>query len=285
MVFLTLFLLIMLPIVLAYHQVGGRKTLGITWITSAQFERQMIWLAEAGYRTSSLTDYLNNNRAIAGKKIVLTFDDGFRALAKNALPVLQRFGFTATVYPVADYVGRENRWDVNFFGRRTMHLDWDELRDMLAAGWEIGSHSLRHAYLPSLSEAELFDDLRRSREILEDHLNIPIRHLSLPFGRGNHRVFEAARQAGYHTVATLGQRQDNLAGQIPSAERRGLMIVPRRGIYLHDTLNSFQRRVETGGDSKREYLRQRAISFFSTGTIVVKAFGKLGGAVKKRLEI
>lgn len=275
----------MQPIVLAYHQVGGRKTLGITWITSAQFERQMGWLAEAGYRTSSLTEYLNNNQAITGKKIVLTFDDGFRALAKNALPVLQRFGFTATVYPVADYVGRENRWDVNFFGRRTRHLDWDELRDMLAAGWEIGSHSLRHAYLPSLSEMELHDDLRRSREILEDRLNISIPHLSLPFGRANNHVFEIARQTGYRTVATLGQKQNNLAGPIKFTEIEGLMIIPRRGIYLHDTLNSFRRHVETARDSKREYLRQRAISFFSTGTIVVKAFGNLGGAVKKRLEI
>lgn len=273
------------PIVLAYHQVGGRKTLGITWITSAQFERQMAWLAEAGYHTNSLTEYLNDNQANAGKKIVLTFDDGFRALAKNALPVLQRFGFTATVYPVADYVGRENRWDVNFFGRRTMHLDWGELRDLIAAGWEVGSHSLRHAYLPSLSETELLDDLRRSREILEDHLNIPVRHLSLPFGRGNHRVFEAARQAGYHTIATLGQRQNSLTGQIKLPEMKGLMLIPRRGIYLHDTLNSFQRHVETATDSKREYLRQRAISFFSTGTIVVKAIRDLGNASKKRLEI
>lgn len=273
------------PIVLAYHQVGGRKTLGITWITSAQFERQMAWLAEAGYHTNSLTEYLNDNQANAGKKIVLTFDDGFRALAKNALPVLQRFGFTATVYPVADYVGRENRWDVNFFGRRTMHLDWGELRDLIAAGWEVGSHSLRHAYLPSLPEAELLDDLRRSREILEDHLNIPVRHLSLPFGRGNHRVFEAARQAGYHTIATLGQRQNSLTGQIKLPEMKGLMLIPRRGIYLHDTLNSFQRHVETATDSKREYLRQRAISFFSTGTILVKAIEDLGNASKKRLEI
>lgn len=273
------------PIVLAYHQVGGRKTLGITWITSAQFERQMAWLAEAGYHTNSLTEYLNDNQANAGKKIVLTFDDGFRALAKNALPVLQRFGFTATVYPVADYVGRENRWDVNFFGRRTMHLDWGELRDLIAAGWEVGSHSLRHAYLPSLPEAELLDDLRRSREILEDHLNIPVRHLSLPFGRGNHRVFEAARQAGYHTIATLGQRQNSLTGQIKLPEMKGLKLIPRRGIYLHDTLNSFQRHVETATDSKREYLRQRAISFFSTGTIVVKAIEDLGNASKKRLEI
>lgn len=273
------------PIVLAYHQVGGRKTLGITWITSAQFERQMAWLAEAGYHTNSLTEYLNDNQANAGKKIVLTFDDGFRALAKNALPVLQRFGFTATVYPVADYVGRENRWDVNFFGRRTTHLDWGELCDLIAAGWEVGSHSLRHAYLPSLSETELLDDLRRSREILEDHLNIPVRHLSLPFGRGNHRVFEAARQAGYHTIATLGQRQNSLTGQIKLPEMKGLMLIPRRGIYLHDTLNSFQRHVETATDSKREYLRQRAISFFSTGTIVVKAIRDLGNASKKRLEI
>lgn len=272
----------MLPVVLAYHQVGGRKTLGVTWITAAQFERQMAWLAEAGYRTASLSACLRQSGAPPDRTIVLTFDDGLRGLIKHALAILERFGFTATVYPVAGYVGAENRWDVNFFGRRNQHLDWNELRELQARGWEIGSHSLRHAYLPALPEAALFEDLFDSRRLLEDHLQIPIRHLSLPFGRGSNRVFLTAQRAGYASVALLGPQPRELQWGSPQAEAAPLWLIPRRGVYLHDTLRSVQRRVQAPLDSRREYWRQRTISFFSNGTVMVKALGEILQPVRRQ---
>lgn len=270
------------PVILAYHLVDSRFDFGVTWVTPRRFERQMRWLAENGYRTRSLSDCLQHKQCSpAARQIAITFDDGYRALIPHVLPVLQRCSFTATVFPVVLYVGRQNRWDYNLFWRRHEHLSWSELRELQAAGWEIGSHSLRHAYLPGLGVEELRRDLRDSKKIIEDELQAPARHLSLPFGRGNQMVLQAAWEAGYQSVSTLGQ---NLASAgINSAQRdRELVIFSRRGIYLHDTLRSFRRRVEAPGDSRREYLRQRAISFFAMGTILLKAAGE---SRKKLLEI
>lgn len=263
------------PVVLSYHLVDRRFEFGITWNTPRQFERQMMWLAEAGYRTLSLSDCLQTVKPFPHKAVVITFDDGYRALMKHVAPVLQRYGFVATVFPVVEFVGKENRWDYNFFGRRMWHLAWNELRELLAAGWEVGSHSMRHAYLPMLSREELFEDLLRSREILEQHLQTPIRHLSLPFGRGNLREFECAAQTGYASVATLGQEFHFEPRSLATNERRApLRSFSRRGIYLLDTLSSFRRRVEAPPESPHERLRQRAISTFSYGTVMVKALGK-----------
>ena len=238
----------------------------------------MAWLADTSYETCSLSDCLDS-QSLPAKSVVITFDDGYRALAKHALPILQRFGFRATVFPVAGYVGQQNRWDVNLFWRRMWHLDWHELRELSAAGWEIGSHSFRHDYLPALNTKKLETDLRASREMLEDHLQLAIHHLSLPFGRGNRRVFATALNCGYRTVATLGQYAPSSGNSWAGVDQRGLQqrlhVFPRRGIYLHDTLRSFRRRVESAPDSPSERRRQQAISFFSQGTVLVKSLGRI----------
>jgi peptidoglycan/xylan/chitin deacetylase (PgdA/CDA1 family) len=267
----------MLPPILAYHLVDSRFDFGITWVTPRQFERQMCWLAGNGYHTRSLSDCLHRPFQAKPREVVLTFDDGYRALMKHALPVLQRCNFAATVFPVVNFIGAKNRWDYNLFWRRHEHLHWSELRELHSAGWEIGSHSLRHAYLPGLRPQELRNDLLISKETLEDRLQIPIAHLSLPFGRGSREVLRTAREVGFESVSALGQEPRAMCGAKMTEQetRRNIYVFHRRGVYLHDTLRSFRRRVEAPSDSNRERLRQRAISFFSMGTIIVKTLGEI----------
>jgi peptidoglycan/xylan/chitin deacetylase (PgdA/CDA1 family) len=249
--------------VLAYHLVDRRCDAGIAWITPQRFERQIGWLAEAGYLSLSLSEYLQCVPALNEKRVVITFDDGYRSLHQYALPILARHHFRATVFAIAGYIGRPNLWDVKFFLPRFQHLDWSELRELMAAGWEIGSHSLKHDYLPALTEDELRRDLSDSRKILEDNLQSPVRHLSLPFGRGNGQVYRIAQEVGYASVATLG-------GSVRAA-LHNMKIVSRRGVYLWDSMASFRQRVQAPPDSKWQHWRQRAISAFSMGTVIVKS--------------
>lgn len=257
----------MQPPVLAYHLVDRRCDVGIAWMTPRRFEKQIAWLAEAGYRSLSLSEYLQYRPALNEKRVVITFDDGYRSLHQYALPILARYRFRATVFAIAGYVGRPNLWDVKFFLPRFQHLDWSELRELLAAGWEIGSHSLKHDYLPALAEDELRRDLSDSRKILEDNLQLPVRHLSLPFGRGNPRVYRVAQEVGYASVATLG---DAAREALPN-----MKIVSRRGVYLWDSMASFRQRVQAPPDSKWQHWRQRAISACSMGTVMVKSVRSL----------
>jgi len=256
----------MQPPVLAYHLVDRRLDAGIAWTTPARFEKQIAWLADAGYRSLSLPDYLQHPPAANEKRVVITFDDGYRSLLQYALPILTQYHFSATVFVIAGYVGRANAWDVKFFLPRFLHLDWGELRELRAAGWEIGSHSLNHDYLPAFADADLRHDLNDSRKILEEHLQTPIRHLSLPFGRGSERVYQTARDAGYDSVSILGGDL-SLPSSIP--------IIPRRGVYLLDSMRSFRRRVEAPPDSPWQYWRQRAISSLAMGTVIVKGVKKM----------
>lgn len=264
----------MLPSVLAYHLVDRRMDAGIAWITPKRFERQITWLAESGYRSLSLSEYLQCDHSAPEKRVVITFDDGYRSLVQYALPILSRYHFHATVFVIAGYVGRPNLWDVKFFLPRFHHLDWGELRELMQSGWEIGSHSLNHDYLPGLSDQQLRRDLSLSRQILQEHLQTPVAHLSLPFGRGDQRVYRAAHEVGYASVSILGS--GNLPGENPQPAIRSPQstIVSRRGVYLWDSMRSFRQRVEAPPDSQWQYWRQRAISAFSLGTVIVKSVKK-----------
>ncbi len=267
----------MLPPVLAYHLVDRRMDAGIAWITPKRFEKQIAWLAESGYRSLSLSEFLQRDHAAAEKRVVITFDDGYRSLVQYALPILSRYHFHATVFVIAGYVGRPNLWDVKFFLPRFHHLDWGELRELMQSGWEIGSHSLNHDYLPALSDQQLRHDLVASRQILEDNLQAAVRHLSLPFGRGDLRVYRVAHEAGYASVSILGGgglANENPPAAIPNPQSP-IAIVSRRGVYLWDSMRSFRQRVEAPPDSKWQYWRQRAISAFSLGTVIVKSVRRL----------
>jgi peptidoglycan/xylan/chitin deacetylase (PgdA/CDA1 family) len=271
----------MSPPVLAYHLVDRRMDAGIAWIPPQRFERQMAWLADAGYQTISISEYLQHDSSTTEKKVVITFDDGYRSLVQYALPILARHGFRATVFVIAGYVGQSNRWDVKFFWPRFQHLDWGELRELMAAGWEVGSHSLNHNYLPLLSDQDLHDDLHQSRRLLQDHLQMPVNHLSLPFGRGDWRVYQMAKSAGYVSVATLGSGKSifkNPQSSVPHHQSApalpDLYFIPRRGVYLLDSMRSFRRLVQVSAESKWQTWRQSAISTCAMGTVIVKAIKK-----------
>ena len=103
-------------------------------------------------------------------------------------------------------------------------MTWDELRAVVADGVEVGSHTITHPRLPSLSDVELERELNASRRRFEDELGRPCRFLAYPYGEENRRVHDAARAAGYQAAFAL----PGPSGAVnPFALRRV-------GIYLRD---------------------------------------------------
>ncbi len=102
-----------MPMVLMYHSVEPYQADPyLVTVSPPRFEQQMRWLARRGLRGTSVRDLLAARAAGAGKGLVgLTFDDGYADFARHALPVLQRFGFGATVFVIAGRLGGDNAWD------------------------------------------------------------------------------------------------------------------------------------------------------------------------------
>jgi peptidoglycan/xylan/chitin deacetylase (PgdA/CDA1 family) len=193
------------PPILLYHRVCRDDE----WlpsefvVTRSVFREQMRTLARTGHYTPRLSEVLaRGGRAPRTTKepVVITFDDGYADTLENALPVLEEVGFTAAVFPVLDLRRRFNGWDADPALAAPL-LTPAGMRSLEAAGVELGSHTVTHPHLTHLGDAELGEELERSREILGSIVARPLPVLAYPFGDVDERVKAAVRRSGY--VAAL----------------------------------------------------------------------------------
>lgn len=130
-----------------------------------------------------------------GGLVGLTFDDGYTDFREHALPVLARFGFTATVFVIADLLGGANYWDQP--GLRKTLMTAEEIRHIAACGMEIGSHGRRHVSLTSLVGDDLVAEVAGSRAILQYLSGQDVSGFCYPYGHVDALAVNAVRAAGY----------------------------------------------------------------------------------------
>ena len=212
-----------LPI-LMYHSISDTAESGASeyyqvCTTPRRFSHQMAWLAENGWHGVTLSDGLacllplpsNPNTHIstlnaqpASKKLVaITFDDGFRDFHTAAYPILQRHGFSATMYLPTGFVGDDRRQ----FKEREC-LTWQEVRELHAIGVEFGSHTVNHPNLVERPWTEITVELNDSKVAIEQALGAPVKSFGYPYAfpqaEGNYvrRFRELLVEAGYASCVT-----------------------------------------------------------------------------------
>ena len=121
---------------------------------------------------------------------MLTFDDGHVSNYEHAWPILQEFGVNAVFFISTNLIGKSG------------YLDWDQIKELDANGFNIGSHGVNHIPLTNLPDAELAKELGESKKMLEDRLGKTVGSFSVPRGFYNARVRRAAESAGYRFICT-----------------------------------------------------------------------------------
>ena len=233
--------------VLTYHAVTDEPAR--IAVPPALFRRQILDLRGAGYRAISFaeaTRVLDSGPHDRSKLVCITFDDAYRNVLENAVPVLREAGFVATIFVPTAHVGGANRWDVQAPPGGWPILSWDELGALARDGFEIGSHTRTHPDLPTLDDSSLNEELAGSRLELEDRLGVEVPTFCYPFGRHDARTRAAARAAGYRSACTIE------FGACRAGHDR--MRLPRIGTARLATL--FQFRAALGGAFEL-YLRAR----------------------------
>jgi peptidoglycan/xylan/chitin deacetylase (PgdA/CDA1 family) len=179
-------------------------------LTESQLEQLMTQLRRLGYQGVASRDFrgwqLGRHR-LPERSVVLTFDDGYAAHLSIIAPMLVRYHFTGTFFVTVNHVGTPG------------FLTWDQLRQLVFLGMEVGSHGLSHAPLTGLPRPSLDEELVQSKRILERELGVPIRSIAAPGGFWNAAVAEAVERAGYET-AWLSNIGLNGAETHPLALRR-----------------------------------------------------------------
>jgi peptidoglycan/xylan/chitin deacetylase (PgdA/CDA1 family) len=230
-------------LVLCYHSISPTLPARFN-VTPQAFARQVRGFARRGYRGVTFRDaVLGSSR---GRALAVTFDDAYRSVLDHALPVLTELGMPGSVYPVTDLVGAGapmswpgiDEWAGGPHESELTGMGWDGLRELAEAGWEVGSHTCRHPWLPDCGDARLADELERSRAAIEDGVGRRCDTLAYPYGGVDARVLAAARAAGY--VA---------AGAIASDRTGDPLDRPRVGVYAFD--NDRRLRLKTFGPARR----------------------------------
>lgn len=180
--------------VLTYHAIDDRAA--VTSLPPELFRWQMETLAGQGLTGISLEQafgHLDQTGRFPPNAVVLTFDDGYRSVLEEALPVMGAHGFSGTVFLVSSLVGMsavQARAAQRDFDRDL--LDWREAETLLQAGFEIGAHTVSHRDLTRLPGDALERELGQARAQLEQRLGTPVDSLAYPYGWQNARVRKAA---------------------------------------------------------------------------------------------
>lgn len=145
-----------------------------------------------GYSLCSMNSYLALNTEERKHSIVCTFDDGYVGLLHNAMPIMNEFNFTATVFVCTDYIGHCNDWNYKDKEVR-QHLSIEELYELKKHGWEIGSHGVTHRSLLRLNDEELTMELKESKRILENKFG-PVTSYAYPYGDYSEYVMKQVRK-------------------------------------------------------------------------------------------
>jgi len=195
--------------ILMYHQVTEiSKKLdprGLA-IPPAEFDRQMSFLARNGYKCLSLKEAVQQfqcGRRTQKKSFVLTFDDGYQDFYTNACPILEKYGFTAAVFLVADCMGMQSNWWGQDGAHSGLLLSKMEAQDLVKRGFTLGSHTLRHPFLHLLDNQTAFEEILNSRIFLHDQLDTQVEYFAYPFSETNPRIEDLVKTAGY-TAACAG---------------------------------------------------------------------------------
>jgi len=183
-----------LPI-FTFHTLDDRSS--VISFSPEVFRRGMARLHERGYRTISLpeaVEFLHQRLPFPERSLVLTFDDGYQTIYDVALPTLQRYGMSATVFIT---VGKKRTARASGqlppLGQHSM-LSWEMIREMRRHAIIFGAHTLTHPDLTRLPFEQAKSEIVDSKAMLEDVLSAPVTCFAYPYGRYNHPLRELIRQ-------------------------------------------------------------------------------------------
>jgi peptidoglycan/xylan/chitin deacetylase (PgdA/CDA1 family) len=188
--------LLRVPMILMYHGVADvAEDPNQLCVTPRRFAEQMAALQRLGLRGVGVGRLVDAMRAGRHRGLVgITFDDGYVSVLEAAVPELRRRDFTASVFIIADRLSGTNEWDK---GPAWPLLSGREVRELAAAGMEIGSHGATHVRLAELDAGRLRAEISGSRASLGELTGAPVRGFAYPYGSMDATARRAVLDAGY----------------------------------------------------------------------------------------
>jgi peptidoglycan/xylan/chitin deacetylase (PgdA/CDA1 family) len=181
--------------ILTYHSIDNSGSVLST--TPHKFRDQMQILQDRRFSIISLNNLINlirNRQPLPSRTAVITFDDGFKNFYLKAYPILQEFGFSATIFLVPGYIGKTSKWNTTLRGMPVLDLlEWGQINEMANKGIDFGAHSMTHEALAKLSLEEAHQEIIKSKSAIEEHINHDVTIFCYPYGITNKEIKEVVQ--------------------------------------------------------------------------------------------
>jgi len=167
------------------------------YVTKENFEKQLIYLLNNGFKNISLEEWyraVKNQVPLEGKFFAITFDDGYRDNYYVAYPILKKYNLTATFFIITSMIGEKHF--------RNFHMNYEELETLLWHGMEIGSHTVHHYYMKTITLELRQYEIIASKYFLEKLFNIKVKSFSYPRGVITSDIKLYLKKAGYVCAVT-----------------------------------------------------------------------------------
>lgn len=234
--------------ILMYHQIEQAPPKGAAfrslYVSPKAFARQMALLSLLGYRglsMSGLMPYLRGEKN--GKVVGITFDDGFLNNLTNAMPVLQRLGFSSTCYIISQRIGQTNAWDGDKGVAQTPLMDAAQLRQWVAGGQEVGAHSRQHVRLKQTDAATAQQEIALCKTELQAITQSAVQHFCYPYGDYGPEHVAMAQAAGFESATTV--ERGRCRGQ------DDLLELPRVPVFRATSLPLFWLKIASAYEDRR----------------------------------
>ncbi len=187
------------PILVYYHIADDASdypafdAMAVDQMSSGKLQEHMLGLREKGYDSVTMETMINTllyGAEMPAKPIVITFDSTAAGIYQKAFPVLQSAGYVGNVYVTVSQIGQDGMLTV------------DQLKELLAAGWSVGSHGMYGNDLTANHDA-ISEEISASRLQLEEMLGAPVTIFSYPFGRTDDIILSRISTWGYQAALGL----------------------------------------------------------------------------------
>lgn len=208
--------------ILTYHKFCIGESPDAYTINISHFEKQLKFLKENDYQVISLSQLIQciESKHFPYKPVILTIDDGFKSVYTLAFPVLKKYNFPAILFLYT-----------NFINHGPNQLSWQEIKEMIDGGMEVGSHSVSHCNLLNRrkykSQEEYIRRIKKeifnSKNILEKNINRKVHSFAYPYGVYSQQVQLLAKQAGYQALFNVNSMNNTMPIDTYSLNRQ---IIP-----------------------------------------------------------
>lgn len=186
---------------LVYHRISiAPKNAGSVYksltIEPEWLEKHLQYLKENNFETvkfSDVAEFFETGKplpiAVGKKPVMINFDDGYKDFYENAFPILQKYEMTGTVFVIVKSVGNG------------AYMNWDQVKEISAAGIEVGAHTMYHPALTASKKAKW--EIEESKRALQEKLGTEITTFAYPSGKWNSYVENLVKEAGYKSARSF----------------------------------------------------------------------------------